>query len=95
MRAYVGILEDDCSPSVASRIVETFPGSSSFRISKNCYFVKSEGLSGFVAEKVGLKGDKAIEGASGIVFKLNSSYSGYADTGIWEWLSEFSGGDDS
>ncbi len=38
------------------------------------------------AETAGIKGkDRTV---SGVVFKLNSAYSGYTDGKLWTWLSE-------
>ena len=39
-----------------------------------------------IAEAVGLKGDNRIEDSSGVVFKMNSAFSGYTQRSLWEWL---------
>lgn len=39
-----------------------------------------------IAEAVGLKGDDRIDESSGVVFKMNSAYSGYTQRSLWEWL---------
>ena len=50
--------------------------------------VRTDALSAVVAEKAGFKDDGP---ASGVVFKLNRSYSGFTYRGLWEWLSEVEG----
>lgn len=47
--------------------------------------VRTEALSGLVAETAGFKDEGP---ASGVVFKLNRWYSGFTYRGLWEWLSE-------
>ncbi len=39
-----------------------------------------------IAETVGLKGDNRVEDSSGVVFKMNSAFSGYTQRSLWEWL---------
>ena len=39
-----------------------------------------------VAQKAGIKGRG--RDATGVVFKLNSAYSGYTRKELWEWLSD-------
>ena len=40
-----------------------------------------------IAVSVGIKGEGRVESASGVVFKLNTVYSGYTERTLWEWLS--------
>ena len=40
-----------------------------------------------VANVAGIKGSE--RDASGVVFKINSAYSGFTDKALWEWLSGF------
>lgn len=42
-----------------------------------------------VALKAGIKGTN--RDATGVVFKLNSAYSGYTKKALWEWLSDVEG----
>lgn len=44
-------------------------------------------ISGEIAEVIGIKGEDRIEDSSGVVFKMNSAYSGYTQRELWEWLS--------
>ena len=39
-----------------------------------------------VAQKAGIKG--RARDATGVVFKLNSAYSGYTRKELWEWLTD-------
>ena len=59
-----------------------------FQLSPTFAVVSSSGVSGSVAEGVGIKGENKVEGASGVVFKLSSAYSGYTVSSLWEWLGE-------
>ncbi len=43
-----------------------------------------------VAVAAGIKSDRRQ--ASGVVFRLNGSYSGYAKRALWEWLHDMEGG---
>ncbi|WP_424947542.1 hypothetical protein [Candidatus Spongiihabitans sp.] len=70
---------------VSSRITAHYPNV--YAINDKCFLVRSDDVSEKVAEKAGLKGDEQIEGASGVVLKLNGTYAGFAPSSVWEWLA--------
>ncbi len=70
---------------VAAQVKEHY--SFNYEVNEKCFLVRTEDISEKVANTVGIKGDKQIPGATGVVFKLNGSYAGYASSGIWEWLA--------
>ena len=74
---------------VEERITENFPGASSYRFTDQFFLVRGDlsDLVSDIARKVGLKGKKRIQGASGAVFKLNQGYSGFTKPDLWDWLS--------
>ena len=39
-----------------------------------------------IAEAIGIKGENRVENSSGVVFKMNSAYSGFTSRTLWEWL---------
>ena len=41
-----------------------------------------------VAVRAGIKGEDRIEDASGVVFRLNGAYAGFAARSLWEWLGQ-------
>ena len=43
-----------------------------------------------VAVTIGIKGDDRVPDSSGVVFKLNTGYSGYTTRSLWEWLESMS-----
>lgn len=48
--------------------------------------IKANVTSGSISEKLGIWNSETKKSAWGVVFKLNGSYSGYADGDIWEWI---------
>ena len=53
------------------------------------FLVAAETIARTVAETLGIRPSPLkIEDASGVVFKLNKSYSGFFDRALWDWLSQ-------
>ena len=73
---------------VVDRIEEFYPDY--FKYSDTVFLISTEEtvMSNNVANKVGIKGENRIEDSSGVVFKLNTGYSGYTTRTLWEWLSD-------
>ncbi len=62
------------------------PDPDHYQLSDNAFLVvSSDARPQAVAERVELTG--AEDDATGIVFKLNSSYTGYESEALWEWLA--------
>ena len=74
------------SAEVVARIQERYPGN--HQVAQACYLVQTKELTQDVAINAGIKGPDRIEGASGVVFKLNGAYSGYTARSLWEWLGQ-------
>ena len=69
---------------VLDRVDEEYPDN--FRLSPTFSVVSSDDLSENVAIKAGIKGENQVPEASGAVFMLRGSYSGYTTRSLWEWL---------
>ena len=54
--------------------------------SNTVFFIATENLSQEVAFKIGLQGDDRVPGSSGVVAKMNGSYSGFTSRDLWDWL---------
>ena len=67
---------------------DTYPKSGLFELADNVVLVVEEGLTADVAKASSLTKDKGEEGVRGAVFRLNGSYTGYAQGSLWEWLEE-------
>ena len=75
--------------AVASRIQETYPDN--YEITHTCCLVQSKDISQKIAVTVGIKGENRIDNATGVVFRLNGAYSGFASRALWEWLDQAEG----
>ena len=74
---------DHANEATAERIHENFPGS--YQHSETLFLIADEGVTASVAKVIGLDGSNpAITGA---IFKLNSSYAGFTQRSLWEWLA--------
>ena len=72
---------------IVRRAEETYPDTFQFTDTFFLLKVPATELSNAVAERVGLKGDHQIEGASGFVIQQRRAYSGYTRKDLWEWLT--------
>ena len=75
---------DEDKPESRLLLKEHYPGY--FELSKNLFLVPSEEIAERVAINSGIKGDSRI--VTGVVFKLNKSYSGYTTRALWDWLKK-------
>jgi len=55
--------------------------------SPRIYFVRSTGNSRFVADKIGFTDVGDYQDITGIVIPCDNSYSGYATSDLWDYLS--------
>ena len=85
MNIYAIVLKRS-NPEVSKRIQDVYPDS--YSLTDTFFLVQSKGIAKAVATSIGIKGDDKIEGASGVVFKLNRSYSGYTERSLWDWLEQ-------
>lgn len=83
MRAYAVVL-DELNSDVANRIEEAYP--KHYKVNDMFYLVSADDIADQVAQTVGIKGDNRVEESSGVVFRLNGSYSGYTSRALWDWM---------
>ncbi len=88
MKKIFSIVLLEPNQKVVDRIEEFYPDY--FKYSDTVFLISTEEtvMSNNVANKVGIKGENRIEDSSGVVFKLNTGYSGYTTRTLWEWLSD-------
>ena len=89
-RLFAVVLTDEQDKGGA-KITENYRESEVYRLAEDTYIVAHDGLSRDVAKSVGIFSDTDEDGTepgevSGVVLKLNGSYTGYASQDIWEWL---------
>ena len=80
-------LQDD-DPEVRAEIEARFPLPAHHKLADNLYLVRTELLTSTVAERLRIRGAEKANRATGVVFKLNAAYAGYANRAIWEWLKQ-------
>ena len=79
------IVLTEASAEVDDRIKNEYP--KRYKLNDTFYLVRSENISEEVAVNVGIKGDDRVEDVTGVVFRLNGAYAGYAPTSLWDWLT--------
>ena len=80
------IIFDEPSAEAEARLQEHYPDHYSYHSDAPVYLVRNDGISEQIAKTVGMSGDDKI--VTGVVFKLNSAFSGYTNGAIWEWLQQ-------
>ena len=70
--------------AAGSRLMKSFPDA--YNLNRSTFMVRADSLSSEIAEAVGIKGDNREY--TGVVFKVNHSYSGYTARDFWEWLRD-------
>lgn len=78
------VLFDEEHPEAIRKLRERYPVN--FERSSTAYLIRTQDLAEAVARNVGIKGEERV--VSGVVFKLNSVYSGYTSRTLWDWLGE-------
>lgn len=78
------VLQEE-NDQVLNRIVKEYPNH--YQINSTSFLVSTDEISEKVATRIGIVGDDRIKDSSGIVFRLNGAYSGYASRAVWEWLT--------
>lgn len=69
---------------VVAQIKDAYPKHLHYALSENLYLVSSPGTPQTIAKEIGLDGSESS--ASGVVLKLNGSYTGFYEPGVWDWL---------
>ena len=86
MSIFAVVLEDQ-NAKITQRIAEKYPDH--YVLNDTCFLVHDEGIANTVSESVGIKGDDRIQGGSGVVFKIDGSYSGRASRSLWDWIGKY------
>ena len=84
MRVFAAVL-NEANEGVAERVREAYLKPDTYQMSETVFLVTADALAKTVTTKVGLKGKDRIEGARGVVFRLEA-YSGYTRSTLWDWL---------
>lgn len=71
---------------IETRLSDAYPEHHKYTDTFYLVCTESSIVTSDIAEAVGLKGDNRIEESSGVVFKMNSAFSGYTQRSLWEWL---------
>ena len=85
MAVFVVYIQDEERQQIQTRLQERYPEPQHFGLEDNLYLVRSDSIAQSIAEALGIKGEG--RDSTGVVFKLNASYAGFADRSIWEWLA--------
>ena len=78
------IILKEANAEVTEQIAEVYP--EHYQYTDTFFLVESNKLAETVAASVGIKGKHRAESASGAVFELTPSYSGYTTRSLWDWL---------
>ena len=74
---------------VFKKLSKNYPRNFKYTDSVFLATINSKVQTGEIAKSIGLYGPGhpgAIQGASGVIIKLNKGYAGYTDEDLWEWL---------
>ena len=85
MNIFIGIFEEPPNEDAMSEAKEYFDGL--YVIDDDTLLIHDKILDSPASVKkfFGLDEDSGTEG---VIFKLNGSYSGYYDSGLWEWMRQ-------
>lgn len=86
MAIYAIILEEPITPQGEYAIQSVYPDA--YKVREGVFLVHSEDIAQDIAIAVGIKTKDDGSNMSGVVFKLNGSYSGYAARAMWDWLRQ-------
>ena len=78
------VVTNEPAPEVEGRLSDMHP----LKISSTVYLVKSESLTGEIAQQAGIKGPE--RDVSGVVLGLEGTYAGFHQQNVWEWLRRYS-----
>ncbi|MYA65431.1 MAG: hypothetical protein F4139_14210 [Gemmatimonadetes bacterium] len=85
MNAFAVMIQDPEAPTY-DRLNQKYDPANVYRVNKMTFLVRTKQLAEDVSVVAGIKGDERF--VSGVVFKLNRYYAGYASRSLWEWLQE-------
>lgn len=88
MSVFIVLLDEGGNEAVKKRLHEEYEGAYAYHANDRVIFVRTNDIAENVAVKIGIKGDKKVADATGAVFRINSSYAGYTQNSLWDWLSQ-------
>lgn len=84
MAVFIVHLTDNADGQLTEQLEEEYPNPRHYKLEDNLYLVSDDDIASSVAKKIGLDGENPDVG--GEVLKLNGSFSGFSQRGVWDWL---------
>lgn len=85
MSIFVVVLNQEVPDLFEDRINELYP--LSYKYANNVFFLEDDNIPEVIANRLGIKvEDENQRTATGAVFGLDGSYSGYTTKALWDWL---------
>ena len=81
------VILNEPNDEVVARLKEAYPEPDHLELNSNVYLLSGDLLIENVIERLGFKGENAIDDAVGIVLRLNGTYSGRNYRSVWDWLA--------
>ena len=88
MAIYIIVLEEPTAPKAEDRVRRLYHDA--YKIRDGVFLISHDGIAEEVSVSLGIK-DELQPDMTGGVFKLNGSYSGYAQRAMWDWLKNKEG----
>ena len=85
MSVFAVCLSGESAAASVDRLKERYPEPEHYQISERFCLVRSNSISQYVSESVGLGGG-GPNAPTGIVFRLTPAYAGFESRSLWEWL---------
>ena len=83
------VIVDRQLEAVKERLDKNYPNAYyPYHNNDRVFFVASSDIAEKIAVNLGIKGENKIDNMGGAVFRLNSSYAGYTQNALWDWLSQ-------
>ena len=81
------VILNEPNDEVVARLKEAYPEPDHLELNSNVYLLSGNLLIENVIQRLGFKGENAIDDAVGIVLRLNGTYSGRNYRSVWDWLA--------
>ena len=81
------VILNEPNDEVVARLKEAYPEPDHLELNRTVYLLAGDLLIENVIERLGFKGEHAIDDAVGIVLRLNGTYSGRNYRSVWDWLA--------
>lgn len=81
------VILNEPNDEVVARLKEAYPEPDHIELGPTVYLVAGDLLIEDMTARLGFKGEDAIDGAVGVVFRLNGSYAGRNYRSLWDWLT--------